>query len=99
MRGLLGSIRAGVLLVLLVGVALVAANARAADKGKALIIDGQNNHDWRSTTPVLKKAIEDSGLFTVDVATSPAGKEFASWNPEFGKYQVVVSNYNGAEWP
>lgn len=100
MRCSLGSIRVVVtLLVLLVGVALVASDCQAADKAKALIIDGQNNHDWKSTTPVLKKAIEDSGLFTVDVATSPSGKDFASWNPEFGKYQVVVSNYNGAEWP
>jgi len=23
-----------------------------------LIIDGQNNHDWKATTPVLKKALE-----------------------------------------
>jgi type 1 glutamine amidotransferase len=100
MRGLLGSTRTVVtLLMLLFGVALAASNAQAAEKGKALIIDGQNNHDWKSTTPLLKKAIEDSGLFTVDVATSPSGKDFASWNPEFGKYQVVVSNYNGADWP
>src|SRR5262245_29141752 len=38
---------------------------------KALIIDGQNNHGWQATTPILKKVLEDTKLFTVDVATAP----------------------------
>ena len=40
-------------------------------KIRALIVDGQNNHNWRLGTPELKKALEDSGRFTVDVATTP----------------------------
>jgi uncharacterized protein len=40
---------------------------------RALIIDGQNNHNWRATTPILKRILEESGRFTVEVATSPAG--------------------------
>jgi uncharacterized protein len=44
----------------------------AADKLKALLVDGQNNHDWKSCTPVLKWILEDSGRFSVDVATTPA---------------------------
>src|SRR5215475_8242395 len=49
--------------------ALTADAAHAGDKKvRVVIIDGQNNHDWRSTTPVMKKALEDSGRFTVDVA-------------------------------
>lgn len=45
----------------------------AADSSpiKVLIIDGQNNHAWQQTTPVLKKILEDTKRFTVDVATSP----------------------------
>src|SRR5262249_42875258 len=66
---------------------------------KALIIDGQNNHDWKSTTPVLKKILEDTGLFTVDVATSPPkGGDMSSFRPEFDGYRVIVSNYNGEPW-
>ena len=38
---------------------------------KALIVDGQNNHDWKSTTPLLKNVLEQTGIFEVDVATSP----------------------------
>src|SRR6478735_10936418 len=65
---------------------------RAADKSKdkpkeklrALIIDGQNNHDWKATTPLLKKALEASGRFKVDVATSPpAGQAISDFKPHF----------------
>jgi type 1 glutamine amidotransferase len=67
---------------------------------KALIIDGQNNHDWRKTTPILKAALESSGLFTVEVATSPGqGRDLSGFKPAFSKYDVIVSNYNGDEWP
>jgi type 1 glutamine amidotransferase len=85
------------LLSLLAGLAL-AAGAPAAEPLKALIIDGQNNHNWRGTTPILKQILEDSKLFTVDVATAPP-KDTAGFAPKFSDYAVVVSNYNGAEWP
>ncbi|MHC4461784.1 MAG: ThuA domain-containing protein [Planctomycetota bacterium] len=67
---------------------------------KALIVDGQNNHNWKGTTPVMKKILANTGLFTVDVATSPArGQSMAGFKPNFAKYDVVLSNYNGADWP
>jgi uncharacterized protein len=43
----------------------------ADDKIKVLIIDGQNNHAWQQTTPVMKKLLEGTDRFSVDVATSP----------------------------
>ena len=47
---------------------IVAANSYAADKLKALIIDGQNNHGaWPKTTVMMKKYLEDSGRFSVDI--------------------------------
>jgi uncharacterized protein len=67
-------------------------------KLKALIVDGQNNHNWKATTPVLKDLLEQTNLFTVDVATSPA-KETAGFIPKFSNYAVVVMNYNGKDWP
>ena len=48
--------------------------ALAAQPMKALIVDGQNNHNWRETTPILKQLLEETELFTVDVATSPPKK-------------------------
>jgi type 1 glutamine amidotransferase len=78
---------------------LFSATASAEPRLKALIVDGQNNHDWKATTPLLKKHLEDSGLFTVDVATSTGGDNLSGFEPKFADYQVVVSNYNGAAWP
>jgi len=67
---------------------------------KALIVDGQNNHSWQTTTPPLKALLEDTGIFKVDVATSPPkGRPMESFKPEFAKYDVVVMNYTGDEWP
>ena len=92
-----------------------AAPAPAADAAKInlLIIDGQNGHDWKATTPVIKEMLEKTGRFTVDVLTSPpalpknaddAAKAAnkAGWEkfkPDFSKYQVVLSNYCGQPWP
>lgn len=77
--------------------------ATAAEKVRVLIIDGQNNHNWRAMTPPIKSALEQSGRFTVDVATTPDAKgspdDWAKFNPDFTKYDVVLSNYNGQPWP
>jgi type 1 glutamine amidotransferase len=79
---------------------LVAAGAQAEATLKALIVDGQNNHPWQETTPFLKSLLEETGLFKVDVVTSPAQKQpMDNFKPEFAKYNVVVLNYNGDEWP
>ena len=78
---------------------LFAATIAVAAPMKALLIDGQNNHNFRAATPLIKKAIEDSGLFTVDVATSPAhGQDMSQFKPDFAAYNVVVLNYNGDDW-
>lgn len=81
----------------------LALSATAADKIKVLIVDGQNNHKWDITTPVLKDALESSGAFTVDVGTTPPkgapAEAWKYWHPTFSHYAVVVSNYNGEPWP
>ena len=78
--------------------------AQAATPVRALIIDGQNNHDWKHTTPVLKKILEDTGMFQADVLTTPPkGGDFSTFKPEFDKYKLVIGNYNefpaGDKWP
>jgi type 1 glutamine amidotransferase len=77
--------------------------ALGADKLRVLIIDGQNNHNWRAMTPPIKASLEQTGRFTVDVATTPDAKgsteDWAKFNPDFTKYDVVLSNYNGQPWP
>ena len=58
-------------------VALASIASAATDKIKVLIVDGQNNHQWATTTPLLKRILEDTGRFTVDVSTAPAAKPSA----------------------
>tara|TARA_B100000029_G_scaffold159081_1_gene154763 strand:+ start:2014 stop:2985 length:972 start_codon:yes stop_codon:yes gene_type:complete len=88
-----------------------------------LIVDGQNNHNWRAMTPWMKTQLEATKMFSVDVSTTPQrtrpprnltkeqrakavkaanelnAKQWKEWRPAFAKYDVIVSNYNGQEWP
>jgi type 1 glutamine amidotransferase len=70
---------------------------------KVMLLDGQSGgpyHDWKATTPVMKKELESTGLFQVDVVTAPqSGGDFSQFKPDFKKYQVVVSNLDSPEWP
>jgi type 1 glutamine amidotransferase len=90
--------------LLLAAILGIAHTALAAAPIRALIIDGQNNHDWKHTTPVLKKIMEDTEMFQVDVLTTPPkGGDFSGFKPEFDKYKLVIGNYNefptGDKWP
>ncbi len=86
-------------------VCCLTASAAAQDKIRVVLIDGQNNHKWRETTPVMKEYLEKTGKFTVDVSSNLKSKDekphpFATvpFPPNLTKYDVVVSNYNGAKW-
>lgn len=79
-------------------VALQVENA-SAEKLRVLIIDGQNNHDWQTTTPLLKSMLQKSGRFVAEVATAPAeGEAMDNFKPDFSAYDAVMSNYNGERW-
>src|ERR1700753_1260130 len=82
--------------------------AFAASSGspiRVMLLDGESGgpyHNWQATTPVLKKELEETGLFQVDVVTAPpAGGDFGAFHPEFTKYQVIVMNYDAPDerWP
>ena len=78
-----------------------AGNPPAKKIYKVLIIDGQNNHrNMADGTVMMKKFLEETGMFTADVATTPKkGENMESFKPDFSKYDVVLSNYNGDSWP
>lgn len=59
--------------------------ATPSDRIKVLIVDGQNNHQWATTTPLLRKILMDTGRFTVDVSTSPAAAPAAPRLPKDAK--------------
>jgi type 1 glutamine amidotransferase len=68
-----------------------------------MLLDGQSGgayHAWQLTTPVLKKELEETGLFQVEVVTAPpSGGDFTRFKPDFKKYAAVVSNLDSPEWP
>jgi len=77
----------------------------AASPIRVMLLDGESGgpyHKWQATTPVLKKQLDETGLFQVDVVTAPpAGSSFTAFKPEFTKYQAVVFNYDAPDdrWP
>ena len=75
----------------------------AAGPIRVMLLDGQSGgpyHQWKLVTPVLKKQLEETGLFQVEVVTAPeAAGDFSGFQPDFKKYQVVVSNLDSPEWP
>src|ERR1700683_2583652 len=70
---------------------------------RVMLLDGESAgtyHAWRQTTPVLKKELEEAGVFHVEVLTAPpSGGDFSNFKPDFTKYDVVVSNLDSATWP
>jgi type 1 glutamine amidotransferase len=84
-------------------ISLMATAALQAAPIQVMLLDGQSGgpyHDWKATTPVLKKQLEATGLFQVEVVTAPPSNgDFSQFKPDFKKYQVVVSNLDSPEWP
>ena len=91
----------GFLLVAAV-VSLLRHEAPAAEPISALIVDGQNNHAvWPTTTKMMKRYLEETKLFTVDVATAAPEGTDPNFKPDFSRYAVVISNFGhgAAAWP
>lgn len=92
--------------VLIAASLLPAATGARQAKLRVLLIDGQNNHNWRATTPWLKRVLEASGRFSVEVSSNlKAGdapgqvSPTVPFPPDLSRCDVVLSNYNGEPWP
>jgi len=90
-------------LLLLAGTLACVVSLQAASPIRVMLLDGESAgtyHAWRETTPVLKKELEETGLFQVEVVTAPpSAGDFSNFKPDFAKYGVVVSNLDSATWP
>ncbi len=76
-----------------------AAKKSRSPKYKALIVNGQNNHNWEIGSATLTQMLEGSELFAVDIATAPEkGADMHNYKPAFSAYDLVVLDYNGDEW-
>lgn len=99
--------RYAMLLVLATATALVSASvtSRAAAPIPVMLLDGESGgpyHRWQATTVVLKKQLDETGLFDVDIVTAPpAGASFSAFKPDFSRYRAVVLNYDAPDdrWP
>jgi uncharacterized protein len=69
-------------------------------KLRAPLVEGQNNHGiWPKTSLMMRHYLEQTGIFEVEIVrTAPEGTD-PNFRPDFSRYDVVVSNYNGARWP
>ena len=69
---------------------------------KTLIVQGQSNgaHNMPVIGLEAKKILESAGLFTVEIATTPAkGQDMSGFKPNFSAYDLVIVNYDGDPWP
>jgi uncharacterized protein len=70
-----------------------------------MLLDGESGgpyHNWQLTTRVLKKVLDETGIFDVAVVTAPpAGASFAPFKPDFTRFRAVVLNYDAPDerWP
>ena len=88
---------------LLIGCTLATAeqplHAVQTDPLQAMVLTGQNNHGWQVLSAHYKNILEETGLFEVDVVTSPPRDgDMTDFAPDFSRYDVVVIEYNGDEW-
>jgi hypothetical protein len=88
---------------LLAAVLALWAGAAAAAPIRVMILDGASGgtyHDWKLTTQIMKRELEEAGLFDVTVVSAPpADGDFSNFHPDFSRYQVVLSNYDAQDWP
>ena len=69
----------------------------AAPPARILILTGQSDtqyHDWRVSTPFLKRVLTAAGRFDVRVEAEPRGIT----RETLAGYDAVIVNYNGPRW-
>src|SRR5205085_1009145 len=76
------------------GVAAGGTFPRPADAAlRVLIISGRGDHDWRATTPFLRRTLADTGRFDVRLCESPAGLTPRT----LADFDVLVDDCGGPE--
>ncbi len=85
------------LLISLLAVTLLPEGLSAQKKIKTLVVTGQEGaHSWELGSDGIKQTLENSGLFTVDMAiTPPRSEDITPFSPDFSKYDLVVFSYGG----
>ena len=63
-----------VIIQLLALYVLISGNLLAKERIRVLIVDGQNNHDWQSTTDSLQATLKATNRFALEVEIAPQSK-------------------------
>jgi type 1 glutamine amidotransferase len=87
------------LLIIVAGIITFCYGFKSKAAYKALIITGQNNHNWKASSVVLKQILDETGMFISEIMVTPdKGGDMKTFNPNFSKYKLVVLDYNGDSW-
>ncbi len=82
---------------------LLGSTAAAEEPIKVMIIGGQNNHDWKKSTPFMAKLLNEADHIEATVYNTPErgapAEAWDAWQPKFADYDCVVLDYNGQMWP
>jgi len=65
----------------------------SSSRPEILILSGQGNHEWTKTTPIIKRILSQSNLFSVHTTEKPDTLSFKSLQ----SYNAIISNWN--TWP
>src|SRR6266850_3654937 len=60
---------------------------------RVMLLDGANNHDWKATSPVLVKILDEAAIFKTTTMTVD-NAALSTFKPDWSQYDVVVLNYN-----
>ncbi len=67
---------------------------------KALIITGQSEHNWKASSEAVKQILDETGMFTCTIMTTPPkGEDISGFSPDFSNYSLIVLDYEGDAWP
>lgn len=78
------------LLIILVLMTPLFVDAKNDEPIQVLILSGRSNHDWKSTSSLLEKELNESELFKVSVTNQPDTLR----SKDFIKFKVIISNWN-----
>jgi hypothetical protein len=96
--------RRTLLIVAVAAAAAVPLLSQGTARIPVMILDGESGgpyHDWQRVTTVLKKSLDEAGLFDTTVVTAAPATDFSSFTLPLAKHQVVVMNYDVPDerWP
>ncbi|MBN1107573.1 MAG: ThuA domain-containing protein [Bacteroidales bacterium] len=71
-----------------------------SEVNKTLIITGQSSHNWMESSETVKQILDETGLFRSKIIlTPPKGEDMSGFDPAFMRYDLVVIDYEGDQWP